>query len=627
MARADLLALTLDDLATLTNRGIVNRAKKELEQFSFELREETDLVRVQWSDQVECILPVGKKLSDRHCTCSATTICRHLIRSILAYQHSNSFTPQPWNPGEISDAELNQHFTASQLKKLKQQFESEQVIEVQCSIKPIAYLHFLAHTLRFLVPYDLRYTYCDCSEPSPCQHVPLAIWAFRQLQGRTSAIISTETNFITPTHLLNEIESALEQLLQQGFTHLTASLIGRLQRCEQHCRQENLVWFAEILIELLEHCDRYQNRDARFSPHQVIALIAELCIRSDALRSKTGEVPQLFITGATRNQTTELSSARLVGLGCGAQLKQNTVILTSYFQDADTGIITALSHEFNDSSAFSHLAQKPILKRHTFTELGSGQMLIQRAKRSPDFRLLLGRSPIALNPQSFQWQHLKPPLLIEDFAELSTHLQILPPTVLRPRRLTKNFYVLAIDKVTSIEFSSIEQCVTAILWDAQQNTALLKFPYCDRAQSGTEALLTQLTQNRLCFVSGHITYRNQLIISPIGLVFEDCFLQPWITETSSESSMIPSVSEVSLDPVDAYLERVLDAIADLFLVGVEHSNSHTAWQEINRESLGFERLAEVIDNITTQLDSPAQNAQSLAPSILKLCVLLILISQ
>ena len=130
MVRQDLLALTTDDLIILSNRGLVKRALKELDE-GITCEVTVDVhgnVFVRWSDAVECILPAKEELSDRHCSCSATTICRHLIRSILVYQRtvdgrdlgdegntgelgelqSKIPTPrmQPWNPGDISDLEL-----------------------------------------------------------------------------------------------------------------------------------------------------------------------------------------------------------------------------------------------------------------------------------------------------------------------------------------------------------------------------------------------------------------------------------------------------------------------------------------------------------------------------------------
>jgi hypothetical protein len=108
-------------------------------------------------------------------------------------------------------------------------------------------------------------------------------------------------------------------------------------------------------------------------------------------------------------------------------------------------------------------------------------------------------------------------------------------------------------------------------------------------------------------------------------VFEDSFLQPWIAEHGSGSVLIANSSSIELDPIEAYLESVLNAIADLLLVGIEQSNAHTlkTWREINEVShkLGFQTLTATIAPITSQLTAPHQNLQSLSQSILTLSVL------
>ena len=89
MPRPDLMALSPDDLAVLTNRGTVKRAQRELEsgEIRGELDEATDgEVSARWSDGVECRLPPGKVIGEGRCTCPATELCRHLIRTVLAYQ-------------------------------------------------------------------------------------------------------------------------------------------------------------------------------------------------------------------------------------------------------------------------------------------------------------------------------------------------------------------------------------------------------------------------------------------------------------------------------------------------------------------------------------------------------------
>src|SRR5262249_24246778 len=89
MPRADLLALSPDDLVTLTNRGTVRRGQREIDEnlCTGQIHEtpEGD-VTVRWSDGVECRLPAGVALRNARCSCDATTLCRHLVLSVLASQ-------------------------------------------------------------------------------------------------------------------------------------------------------------------------------------------------------------------------------------------------------------------------------------------------------------------------------------------------------------------------------------------------------------------------------------------------------------------------------------------------------------------------------------------------------------
>jgi hypothetical protein len=65
MSRADLLALTPDDLAALTNRGTVKRAQRELEtgEATFTLNEsDAGEITVEWSDQSRCVLPARRSI-------------------------------------------------------------------------------------------------------------------------------------------------------------------------------------------------------------------------------------------------------------------------------------------------------------------------------------------------------------------------------------------------------------------------------------------------------------------------------------------------------------------------------------------------------------------------------------
>ena len=86
MIRADLLALTPDKLAALSNRGLVKRAQKMLEEGQGPTLETlADGTVVARDGPVETTLPPGVPIEDARCTCNSLTICRHRIAAVLAY--------------------------------------------------------------------------------------------------------------------------------------------------------------------------------------------------------------------------------------------------------------------------------------------------------------------------------------------------------------------------------------------------------------------------------------------------------------------------------------------------------------------------------------------------------------
>src|SRR6266542_6192805 len=280
MPRADLLALSSDDLITLTNRGTVRRAQREIDEnlCTGQIHEtpEGD-VTVRWSDGIECRLPAGVALRKARCSCDATTICRHLVLSVLAYQRlvaasapvaegkavSVAVPAEPWDPGAIGDEELARHVNAARLARCRAQFDKGVLVELVRSSKPSARFHVEACLVRFLVPGDVRYTHCDCAEPPPCSHVPLAVWAFRQLPDSETAgiVASGSTTLTVPGDVLDVVEATLLEFCEQGVSGAPAAWRDRLARLEADCKKADLVWPGEIIAELIEQQERYDGHD------------------------------------------------------------------------------------------------------------------------------------------------------------------------------------------------------------------------------------------------------------------------------------------------------------------------------------------------------------------------------
>lgn len=636
--RDDLLSLSEDDLVTLSNRGTVKRANKEMDKgdltYDITLTEAGDLI-VKWSDGVACNFPAGEALADCECSDSAVGISRNLIRSVLAYQQwaaqqapeDSEPTPQhPWNPGVISDEELGKHYPKQKLTRVRKQFEEGLVIELVRSTRPTALLHSFGCAVRFMVEGDIRYTYCDCEESAPCSHVPLAVWAFRMLEDdRISGIIETHVVPLdVPEDIIEDTYKTLYDLLETGINGASNAVITRLQRLRKRCDEEGLIWPAEILDEIMQEHERYTKRDSLFSPTHVAQLIGELLIRLQAIRNQTGAVPDLFVRGSQNDRETKISKSRLIGLGCAATIMKGGAKLSAYLQDSDSGTIIVMEKEFPDPDAklnskpdsFHKLSRASVIKNTSLGSIGSKQLLVTGGKRTAGYTYKPGRANASINPQTFNWDSLHAPILADGFEEILARASAQPPATLRPRRPGEDFYVCALKGVQTVRFDNASQTVQALLIDSEDKLAMMVHPYTSRGAEGVENLLWWLNNHpdEILYVSGKFKPGHiGLVIHPISLIFEGQghrhMVQPWIDshEKGRDYAFNPQSNESRMytSATSYYPAQVVDAIGELMLIGLVRADDVLIrqWEILLEEGrgLGFTRFIAPIEALTKQL--------------------------
>jgi hypothetical protein len=635
MPRADLLALTPEDLTALTNRGTVKRAQREIEEaeLSVEIQELEDAtIFAKWSDGVQCLLPGKAVVANSRCSCPATELCRHVIRTVLAYQKEANESalaaaPEKWNPGDITDDELAKHFKPAVLTQARTQFHGGLLIEVVKSLKPTARFHDLACTLRFQVPGDVRYIHCDCAADPPCIHVPLAVWAFRQIPvGDDAALISTQTQASTaPTGVLDDVEKILLDGVELGLSGAGTPWRDRLARLETECRSAGLVWPAEVILELIQQFERYSEHDAAFSPERFAELLGELIIRSDAIRSGTGAVPQLLIRGSASDKWTDIAGSRFIGLGCGVQPGRKGAALTAFLQDANSGSVVAVRREFPDPAEpsespkdFHQLAQTAVVKGATFAQVGAGQLLTQGGKRATNRELVLGRAKAVVNPQGYAWENLHAPVFAESFAEVRDRLRLLPPSSLRPRRVGEDFHVCPVTKIESAAFLPHTQTVEAVLEDARGDRLLLRHPFTSRGREGSEHLLIALRNEATqpCFIAGPMRVdADGLVVEPVALVIRGesarILIQPWIDrESKTEAAAVFTGDGLfAADPLEDSLRELQANLGELLIIGLRRADSRMQKQwaalESRAEAVGLAAIASTLRQIADGLAAKA----------------------
>lgn len=101
-----------DYLVGLSNKGIVKRAYKDLEQLEMSVAYEEDAAKVLVSEETCTIV---SPLGDSKCTCPSRSICRHIVAAILWLKKSNMLSqdekdtrlPESEESGEASEAPEN----------------------------------------------------------------------------------------------------------------------------------------------------------------------------------------------------------------------------------------------------------------------------------------------------------------------------------------------------------------------------------------------------------------------------------------------------------------------------------------------------------------------------------------
>lgn len=630
MERPDLKALTPDDLAALANRGLVKRAQREAEagDLTAQWQESDDgTVRAEWSDGVAATLPGGKTVKEAQCTCGALELCRHVLRTVLAWQRRQSSAASgeeaapsaAWDPGSISDALLESQVAKAVRDRAAVLWSQGVLGEGLRSAKPSMRFHSPGHTVRFPVPNDLRYAQCSCADPAPCVHAVLAVRAFRLLAPDLASGIVSEgpLDVEVPAAPMTAATECLSGLLENGFASLDTAWRDQARRTATDCMAASLLWPAQILEELAAAYDHYASRDAAFHPGHAAGIAGELLLRLDAIRSGCAPIPQAFIRGMKTDRDSDLGAARFIGLGGSVVEERRSSSVTVFLQDCDNGHVVTLIREIAEDpesasarKAFHELARATAVKDASLGLLAAGQLVTQGGRRKASGQLVMGRARAVVNPQNYAWEQLKAPVLVEDFGELSARLRLLPPASFRPRRAAADFHVCPISSAESAVFQASTNSVTALLTDCAGHQAILAHPWTERGQAGAEALLAALRSGaRPLFVAGLVRAAGgSLVIRPTAVVFADESgarrgILPWLQAPGQAATAIPAhpAYSASAHSAGSRYRAAAELATELVLSGLRRVSGRQwpGWSRSIRETeeCGYHRMAAMMRKV------------------------------
>lgn len=563
--RSDLLELTAEALMALSNAGFVKRAQKEVAEGKLPELTERDDGRVDavFGDGNKVSFPMGKNLRDATCSCPASSMCRHRVTLVLAYQalHANGVTSevddtQPgWSPARFSQ-QLNE-VPLSVISRAKKLIQGSVVVQLskgsEAQTTPSARLPMC--DVRFFSRSSLAHARCDCIQQTICEHIVLAVWGFEQaelsqpdFQQLTLQINLPDGAQTGPNALFEQpeavlLQTALDKLLlklwSDGSSQPDSAIKPLMAEVGRHAQQLQWRWVSESLDDIQQGIADQHHRSSRYHPVDFLQrlsglparLVAAKCMDQQAQQQALPRLPAAEIVGLGVKGEIQLEHLKLVSLGARYWADEQQEGVKLIFTDPDSQALMVIERQWPknlDPQGMSMPIGSRRIAGHPVKKLAASQVITNAAKRRANGALDIasGRQYTSVLPLSSRaWERLGEPLRQPDAAALKRYLQQALPDFVRPRQPIEQLHILPVNEVLDWRWDPALQCLQIDILSGEasddvDNYVTVSLNYDIAAPQAIEALaramLTPATPARL--ISGRVKIESgTLFIEPLAV--------------------------------------------------------------------------------------------------------------
>ena len=333
--RAALSAADEEYLIALSNKGTVNRAKKDLAAAQPVVQSTGEgTVTLALGDTV---CTIAAPLGSSACSCPSSALCRHRITAML-WLKEQAAGEEPAQPGEEAPEEGPQEdlpallaaFPTDQL--IRQLGERRTAILVQreaagegAAIREgsavTVELPWAPATVRFIAP--LEHSSCTCHSRSFCVHKAEALLTWQLRRG----VVAPETLLATSRsapgsetdrgEICASIQDTLTDWMRTGLSRLPASAQDAAERLAALCHVGGLPALERAMRRLHGELQGYFSRSAAFHTEGLLRRISAVWRLSAALQ-RAGEQEALALAGTFRDEYRAAGELRLYLLGLRA---------------------------------------------------------------------------------------------------------------------------------------------------------------------------------------------------------------------------------------------------------------------------------------------------------------------
>lgn len=576
--REDLLSMNTEVLVALSNRGVVNRAMREVADAHPHVEETENGVRAVFETGQTVELADGSALTESTCTCGAAALCRHRIALVLAYQSvTPAVVPQnDWSPGEFTDDQLTDALGRAALRTARDHMATGYSATVHRGSPghPEVRVELPHATVRFLVPQNLDHVHSSATRQTAAVTVVLAVWAARHADHTGEDVVHLGGDGAAAAGTQADYDVALgvvASVLDAGAAHLTESLRAELQRGLVRLDTGTATWITDATAELLDMADALAQRHSRFSRRRLCELVVEVHNRA-TLAGMAG--PPIGREASGVDVTPETPVRRTIFTGLGARRGGTTESpeIDTFLYDRSAQTISVWNREASTNLRSDGPGTRTYL-------ISSGSVIAESAVRLAGGRLRFSRtgpkSLAPLPPDPDLWPTLGDRIYITEFADLRKQLADRPPSFARNRVVAQSVFIVAIARVGTVDYSPGDQTLRAWIHDASGDRAMIETEYRPECAGALDAVADAL-RHHTSAASGHVRLRDgELVVDPYALVSDGTIIVPQLLP-DPPSRTVPGAVAPQRDPVVALIADALDVMGELAQRGMEQATPTAA---------------------------------------------------
>lgn len=319
-----------DYLIGLSNKGIVKRAYKDLEQETPTLSIEGSKAKVTLKE-VTCM--IGKPLGESSCSCPSKSICRHIVTAIVWLKQTQQTIGEKEETKEskvvLEEAlqlpveKLKRICGTSKYRQFVARLRVKEEIEIKESTTVTIVFPWEMTTVKLLEP--LEFSTCTCHSKELCVHKAQAI-LFYQLQKekitieQLEALIEDEKTWDESLvkEASNQICNSICQQILIGLSRQSQEVSGEMERLAVIAHRASLPRLERLLRECSARYEQYFARKAQFKSEDLVKKVLQTYRIANELTKVTTQKEIEKFAGAFRDSYELVGTLELMGVASRA---------------------------------------------------------------------------------------------------------------------------------------------------------------------------------------------------------------------------------------------------------------------------------------------------------------------